>query len=101
MNSLKIRLSAVRVNAGLSQQDIADKMGVSRITVGNWESGKVKMKEAELRMYADICSFPRENIFCPTSSKMNTKNGKERHDKQHKFKAGRHSRENERYRRIL
>ena len=63
MNSLKIRLSAVRVNAGLSQQDIADKMGVSRITVGNWESGK--MKEAELRMYADICSFPRENIFLP------------------------------------
>lgn len=96
MNSLKIRLSAVRVNAGLSQQDIADKMGVSRITVGNWESGKVKMKEAELRMYADICSFPRENIFLP-----NTKNRKERHDKQHKFKAGRHSRENERYRRIL
>lgn len=43
MNSLKIRLSAVRVNAGLSQQDIADKMGVSRITVGNWESGKVKL----------------------------------------------------------
>nr|DAN00067.1 MAG TPA: SOS-response transcriptional repressor [Caudoviricetes sp.] len=40
-------------------------MGVSRITVGNWESGKVKMKEAEIRMYADICNFPRENIFLP------------------------------------
>lgn len=65
MNQLKIRLSAVRVNANLSQQDIADKMGVSRITVGNWESGKVKMKEAEIRMYADICNFPRENIFLP------------------------------------
>jgi DNA-binding transcriptional regulator YiaG len=65
LNKLKIRLSAVRVNAGLSQQDIADKMGVSRITVGNWESGKAKMKEAELRMFADICNFPRENIFLP------------------------------------
>ena len=65
MNGLKIRLSAVRVNAGLSQQDIADKMGVSRITVGNWENGKVKIKEPELRMFADICSFPRENIFLP------------------------------------
>ena len=65
LNELKIKLSAVRVNAGLSQQDIADKMGVSRITVGNWESGKVKIKEAEIRMYADICSFPRENIFLP------------------------------------
>ncbi len=65
LNELKIRLPAVRVNAGLSQQDIADKMGVSRITVGNWESGKVKIKEAEMRMYADICNFPRENIFLP------------------------------------
>ena len=65
LNELKIKLPAVRVNAGLSQQDIADKMGVSRITVGNWESGKVKIKEAEIRMYADICSFPRENIFLP------------------------------------
>lgn len=65
LNELKIKLPAVRVNAGLSQQDIADKMGVSRITVGNWESGKVKIREAEIRMYADICSFPRENIFLP------------------------------------
>ena len=65
LNELKIKLPAVRVNAGLSQQDIADKMGVSRITVGNWESGKVKIKEAEIRMYANICSFPRENIFLP------------------------------------
>ncbi len=65
LKELKIKLPAVRVNAGLSQQDMADKMGVSRITVGNWESGKVRIKEAEIRMYADICSFPRENIFLP------------------------------------
>lgn len=65
MNQLKIRLAAVRVNANKSQQEIADEMGVSRMTVGNWESGKVKMKEAEIRMFAELCNFPREHIFLP------------------------------------
>lgn len=62
---VKIKLAAVRVNAGLSQTEIADKMGVSRITIGNWESYKVKMPEYAVQSFADICSFPRENIFLP------------------------------------
>lgn len=65
VNHLKIRLSAVRVNAGKTQQEMADEMGVSRVTIGNWETGKVKMKEPEIRMYAEICNFPREYIFLP------------------------------------
>lgn len=63
--AIKIKLAAVRVNAGLSQQEMADKMGVSRITIGNWESYKVKMSEADIQMYASICEFPRDNIFLP------------------------------------
>ena len=65
MLPIKIKLAAVRVNAGLSQQEIADKMGVSRITVGNWETYKVKMSEPAIQMFANICNFPRENIFLP------------------------------------
>ena len=63
--ALKIKLAAVRVNAGKSQQDIADIMNVSRLTVSNWESGKTKMSEADIQMFAQICNFPRENIFLP------------------------------------
>ncbi len=65
MLALKIKLAAVRVNAGKSQQDIADIMNVSRLTVSNWESGKTKMSEADIQMFAQICNFPRENIFLP------------------------------------
>ncbi len=65
MLQIKIKLAAVRVNADKSQQEIADEMGVSRVTIGNWENGKVKMKEAEIRMFAELCNFPRENIFLP------------------------------------
>ncbi len=62
---LKIRLSAVRVNAGLSQEEIASKMRVSRATIVNWESNKVKMSEADLTLYSTICGFPKDHIFLP------------------------------------
>lgn len=64
-NQLKIRLSAVRVNAGLSQEELASKMRVSRATIVNWESNKVKMSEADLTLYSTICGFPEEHIFLP------------------------------------
>ena len=62
---LKIRLPAVRVNAGLSQEELANKMHVSRVTIANWENNKVKMSEADLMLYSSICGFPREYIFLP------------------------------------
>lgn len=65
MIPIKIKLAAVRVNADKSQQEIADEMGVSRVTVGNWEKYQTKMSEADIQMYAHICDFPRENIFLP------------------------------------
>ena len=64
-NQLKIRLSAVRVNAGLSQEELASKMRVSRATIVNWESNKVKMSEADLTLYSTICRFPKDHIFLP------------------------------------
>lgn len=64
-NQLKIRLSAVRVNAGLSQEELASKMRVSRATIVNWESNKVKMSETDLTLYSTICGFPKEHIFLP------------------------------------
>lgn len=62
---LKIRLAAVRVNAGLSQEEIANKMHVSRATIINWETNKSKMSEADLTLYSSICKFPKEHIFLP------------------------------------
>jgi DNA-binding XRE family transcriptional regulator len=62
---LKIRLPAVRVNAGLSQEELANRMHVSRATIVNWESNKVKMSEADLTLYSSICGFPKDHIFLP------------------------------------
>ena len=49
----------------LSQEEMASKMQVSRVTIANWESYKTKMSEADLQMYASICGFPRDYIFLP------------------------------------
>lgn len=65
MKDYKISLTAARVNAGLSQSEIADKMGVSRQTIANWESGTVKIKTAQLKMYCELCKAPRTAIFLP------------------------------------
>ena len=37
----KITMKAARINAGLSQAEIADKMGISRELYNNIETGKV------------------------------------------------------------
>ena len=62
---LKIRLPAVRINAGLSQEELANRMHVSRATIVNWENNKVKMSEADLTLYSTICGFPKDYIFLP------------------------------------
>ena len=41
---LKISMAAARVNAKLTQSDIACKMSVSKQTIINWEKGNVCIK---------------------------------------------------------
>lgn len=37
---IKISMAAARVNAGITQKQLADHCGVSETTVINWENGK-------------------------------------------------------------
>lgn len=36
---LKISLKSARVNANLTQKEVAKKLGISNKTIGNWENG--------------------------------------------------------------
>lgn len=65
LKDIKISLAAARVNAKLTQLDVATKMHVSRQTVVNWENGKVIPKPAELEMMCRLYNFPVDNIFLP------------------------------------
>lgn len=57
MSEIKISMAAARVNACLTQADIAKEMHVTKQTVVNWEKGKVVPKAAQFEMYCRLCSI--------------------------------------------
>lgn len=64
MEKLQITLAAARVNAGMTQEDVARKMRVSKNTVVNWEKGKVIPSFASLQTLSGIYMIPADCIFC-------------------------------------
>ena len=64
----KITLTAARVNSGLTQEEIAEKMGVSRSTIIAWENGKKEMRPAYLYAYCHITGFSEDDILLPKKS---------------------------------
>ena len=46
----KISLAAARVNAKMTQEDVAKKLHVSKQSIVNWEKGKIKPKPAQVYM---------------------------------------------------
>ena len=58
MTELQISLAAARVNSKLKQEEVAEKMGVSKRTVINWEKGKVHPSAATVNMLSRIYNIP-------------------------------------------
>ena len=61
----KISLAAARVNAGLTQSEVAQKMHVTKQTIVNWEKNKITPKPAQFYMLCEIYNAPRDSIFLP------------------------------------
>lgn len=68
MEIFQITPAAARVNAGLTQTELADKMGVTKQTVINWEKGYVPIGVPQLCLLADITGVPKDYIFLPNKS---------------------------------
>lgn len=64
----KISMAAARVNAKLTQEQLAEKMGVSRQTVLDWENGKREIRTAYFHLFCSIVGFSESDIFLPTES---------------------------------
>ena len=62
---LQISLAAARVNAELTQDDVCEKLHVSKQTVVNWEKGKSTPNFATLNELARLYDIPLENIRLP------------------------------------
>lgn len=59
---LQISLAAARVNAKLTQEDVAKELHVSKRTIVNWESGKIKPEFAVMQMLCRLYDIPANNI---------------------------------------
>lgn len=74
MEAIQISLAAARVNAGMTQSDVATALGVSKTTIVNWEKGKVVPGIPEINMLSRLYHIPQENIFLScysTKSRLN------------------------------
>lgn len=68
LEKLQISLAAARVNAGMTQEDVAKEMHISKATIINWEKGKVIPRISEIQMLSRIYKIPQDNIFLPCYS---------------------------------
>ena len=63
----QISMKAARINAGLSQAQVADKIGVSRVTITHWESGKFVPRADQFYKFCEVCNVPSTNVILPQS----------------------------------
>lgn len=61
----KISIAAARKNSGLTQQQVADILGVSKFTVLNWETGKTEPSVSQLAKISELAKIPMDYIFVP------------------------------------
>lgn len=64
----KLTLKAARVNAGFTQDEIAETLGVSRSTVIGWENGKRHMRPAFLLAFCSVTRTNVDDIILPEKS---------------------------------
>ena len=66
---VKISIKAARVNAGLSQKEVADRLGVSNKTIGNWENGITYPPADKIQEICELYGLSYDNLnFLPSDS---------------------------------
>ena len=66
----KISLKAARVNAGLTQSEAAKKIGVTRDTLRNWETGKSSPNVVVFKTIESVYGMSYDDIsFLPQDTR--------------------------------
>lgn len=68
LGNLEISLAAARVNAKMTQREMAEYMGVTVDTINNWEKGKSEPTTSQLRKISQISKIPMDFIFIHSQS---------------------------------
>ena len=65
----KIKLNAARVNAGLTQTEVARKLNRNKQTIVNWEKGFTQIKVNDLLALSELYGIPIEYLEIPKRRK--------------------------------
>lgn len=65
---MRISLEAARKNRGLTQGQVASKLGISRATVVNWEKGNTKISYSALLKLSNLYKVPLNNLKVPSAN---------------------------------
>lgn len=68
MDHLQITLAAARVNAGMTQEEAANALGINRTTLIKWENGQTIPGTIQLIAMANVYKIPIDNIFVPKAT---------------------------------
>lgn len=60
---MQISLKAARINANLSQIQLAELLGVSDSTISRWEKGQTDMPKGLLSEFCKQCHIKEESII--------------------------------------
>lgn len=63
--ALKIKLKAARVNAGMTQEDVAKTIGRNKQTIVNWENGVTEIRARDLKRLSELYEIPIEYLEVP------------------------------------
>ena len=63
MEPLKISLAAARVNARMTQAEVAEILKISKSTLASWERGITEPKVAQAEKLSELYNIPSDNIF--------------------------------------
>ena len=64
-DNFKISLAAARVNAGLTQEEVAKTLKISKQTICNWETGKTSPTISRFQQLCEMYAIPQNYIFLP------------------------------------
>ena len=65
MGKFNEKLRALRKEHNMTQDELAEKMGVSRSTVIAWENDQREMRTAYVRLFCSITGLSEDDILLP------------------------------------
>ena len=65
----KIKLKAARVNAEMTQEDVAKALNRNKQTIVNWENGVTEIKVNDFKLLSELYEIPIEFLAVPEKKK--------------------------------